>query len=180
MTIGHPIDEKEVLICAAEHVFDPLLCQLEKKSLLVIDEHGALFEAKPPIPEKQAFLTPLMLLNAWNEERKGARVVLTGTAHAKFEQEYLKNGMQQWLEFVTPLSDNIFDKLLNMNSILSRLTISNKVKKITNNVPRELVKMAKYVDQDGNPSDQDVLSQIKIFKKDWCNQLLDSTVDPCL
>ncbi|RUS23230.1 hypothetical protein BC937DRAFT_90349 [Endogone sp. FLAS-F59071] len=130
----------------AHNILEHLLNQLEKKTLLIIDEHGALFGFDPLIPKRQSLLIPLMHLDAWNEERKGTRVVLTGAAHAaKFEREYIENGMVDWLVFVTPLSSFIFDKLLNMSRILSRAVIRDKVKEITNHVPRELVSMEKYV-----------------------------------
>ncbi|CAG8675370.1 10606_t:CDS:1, partial [Paraglomus brasilianum] len=88
MTVGHPIEDNEVLICAAYVIFGYLLNQLENKTLLVIDidEHGALFEYDLPMPKKQLLnINSLMQLSAWNEERRGTCVVLTGTAHAKFE-----------------------------------------------------------------------------------------------
>jgi hypothetical protein len=85
-------------------------------------QHGALFEFDPPIPKLQPILNFLMQLNAWNEERK----VLTGTAHAKFERKYIKNGMQYWVVFVTPLSSSIFDKLLTMSPILLKPVIRSK------------------------------------------------------
>ncbi|KAF9292067.1 hypothetical protein BGZ74_000283 [Mortierella antarctica] len=55
--------------------------------------------------------------------------------------------MWHWLEYVTPLSDTVFDKLLHMDAILSRAAIKDQVKEITNRVPRELVNMAAYVRQ---------------------------------
>src|SRR5438105_1544602 len=71
MTFGYPIEDQEVVIRAASGILSRLLKQLEKKTLLVIDEHGALFEQDPPIPKIQPLLNPLMQLNAWNEEKKG-------------------------------------------------------------------------------------------------------------
>ena len=43
-------------------------------------------------------LKPLMKLTYWSEESLGTRVVLTGTAHMKFEKKYLINGMNDWVE----------------------------------------------------------------------------------
>ena len=63
-------------------------------------------------------------------------MVLTGTAHAKFERVYLKIGMTNWIIYVTPLSATIFDKLLSMNSTLSSdVTVRDKVTEITNHIP---------------------------------------------
>ncbi|KAL1923168.1 uncharacterized protein VTP21DRAFT_9544 [Calcarisporiella thermophila] len=169
MTFGHPTEEDEVVSRAAHFILGDLLNQLEKKTLLVVDEHGALFDQEPPIPKTQPLLNPLMQLTAWNEERRGTRVVLTGTAHAKFEREYLKNGMMHWLEFVTPLSDTIFDKLLDMSPILSNLEIRSQVKEITNNVPRELVNMAGFISETlsaTTATTDQVSSLLKQFKKD--------------
>jgi len=145
MTMGNSTDSKEAVTIAAGFIFGYLLKQLKRKTLLVIDEHGALFEPEPPIPKIQPLLNPLMQLNAWNEERKGTRVILTGTAHAKFEREHIKVGMREWMVFVTPLSSFIFNKLLDMSHILSRETIRDEVKEITNRVPRELVDLSFYV-----------------------------------
>lgn len=136
-------NEEKVYQTVASNIMDDLLKQLEEKTLIVIDEHGILFEPDPPIPHRQIRLNPLMHLNAWNEERKGCRVVVTGTAHAKFERVYLKDGMANWLIFVTPLSSIIFDKLLSMNTILSStVAVRDKVTEITNRVPRELMKLS--------------------------------------
>jgi hypothetical protein len=152
MTAGRMTGEKEATVDSAYSIIGNILQQKETKTLLVVDEHGALFEQDPPIPKKQALLNPLMQLAAWSEDRGGARVVLTGTAHAKFERHYVKDDMQSWLEYVTPLSDTIFDKLLDMDPILSKQTIRDQVKEITNRVPRELVNMSKYVHEALNAS----------------------------
>ncbi|KAK3807058.1 MAG: hypothetical protein J3Q66DRAFT_91820 [Benniella sp.] len=148
MTILRPIERDKILSCAANSIMRDLLQQLETKTLLVVDEHGALLAQDPPAPKKHAILNPLMQLAASRGSSKGARVVLTGTAHAKFEREYVKSDMWHWLEYVTPLSDTVFDKLLLMNTILSRATIKDQVKEITNRVPREIVNMAAHIRQE--------------------------------
>ncbi|UZO20554.1 uncharacterized protein OCT59_012977 [Rhizophagus irregularis] len=136
-------NEEKVYQTVASNIMDDLLKQLKEKTLIVIDEHKILFEPDPPIPHKQIRLNPLMHLNAWNQERKGCRVVVTGTAHAKFEQVYLKDGMTNWIIFVSPLSSVIFNKLLSMNNVLSSTKIiRDKVTEITNRVPRELMKLS--------------------------------------
>lgn len=126
MTVWHPIEPKDVFDCAANSILKDLLQQRETKTLSVIDEHGALFEQDPPVPKRHPILNPLMQLAAWREDSGGARVVLTGTAHAKFESQYVKSDMWIWLEFVTPLSDTVFDRLLHMDAILSREAIKSR------------------------------------------------------
>ncbi|UZO28768.1 uncharacterized protein OCT59_022280 [Rhizophagus irregularis] len=59
-----------------------------------------------------------MNLTYWSENSLGARVVLTGTAHAKFVKKYLINGMNDWIEFVGPLPEDIFDSLLKLHPTL--------------------------------------------------------------
>ncbi|KAF9369436.1 hypothetical protein CPC16_004504 [Podila verticillata] len=145
LLLGHQSDATDVLINAATSILDDRLQQPETKTLLVIDEHGALFEQDPPVPKKHVILNPLMQLAAWRETSRGARVVLTGTAHAKFERQYVRNDMWDWMEYVTPLSDVVFNELLNMDAVLSRPAIEDQVKEITNRVPRELVNMAAFV-----------------------------------
>ncbi|KAG0019306.1 hypothetical protein BGZ81_009775 [Podila clonocystis] len=86
--------------------------------------------------------------------------------------------MWHWLEYVTPLSDTIFDKLLCKDAMLSRAAIEGQVKEITNRVPRELVNMAAFVRQNvptaGRQSpaidpetvtDRDVLHQMRAFQE---------------
>ncbi|KAI7816778.1 hypothetical protein BC939DRAFT_497157 [Gamsiella multidivaricata] len=144
-THGHPTGST-VVIHAATSILGRLLQQRETKTLLVVDGHGALFEQDPPVPKKYMIFNPLMQLAAWRENSRGARVVMAGTAE-KFERHCIKNDMWNWLEYVTPLSDTIFDKLLDMDAILSRAAIREQVKKTTNRAPRELVSMAAFICQ---------------------------------
>ncbi|KAF9956630.1 hypothetical protein BGZ65_002554 [Modicella reniformis] len=152
MMFGDPTEHN--VIRAAHNILHTLLQQRGTKTLLVIDEHGALFQQDPPVPAKHALLNPLMQLAAWRETSTGARVVLTGTSHARFENKYVKSDMRDWLEYVGPLSDTVFDKLLDMNPILSRPEIRDQVKEITNCVPRELIKMAQSVNTECAISEQ--------------------------
>ncbi|KAG0337159.1 hypothetical protein BG004_007755, partial [Podila humilis] len=135
LLLGHTSEDHEVFVNAATAVLDSLLQQNETKTLLVVDEHGALFEQDPPVPKRHPILNPLMQLAAWRQDSKGARVVLTGTAHAKFEIQYVKNDMSSWMEFVTPLSDTVFDKLLQKEAILSKAAFEGRMKECTNHVP---------------------------------------------
>ncbi|KAF9364674.1 hypothetical protein BGX34_000775 [Mortierella sp. NVP85] len=86
--------------------------------------------------------------------------------------------MWNLLEFVTPLSDTVFDKLLQMEPILSGAAIKDQVKEITNRVPGELVNMAAQIHREvvtagqqsavidlGTVTDKDVLSQMRVFQE---------------
>ena len=96
ITFGHFINDQEVVRNAADFIISPLLQQV-KKTLLIIDEHDALFEPKISL---HPLLNPLIQLSIWNG--KGCYVVFTGTAHTNFEREYIKNGMFVWF-FLSPL-----------------------------------------------------------------------------
>ncbi|KAF9898378.1 hypothetical protein EC991_011417, partial [Linnemannia zychae] len=70
-------------------IFDPLLKSRDRKTLLLVDEHGKLFEREPYVPVMFRSLFPLMSYHWWGEDAKGSRVVFTGTAHAKYEMTIL-------------------------------------------------------------------------------------------
>jgi hypothetical protein len=136
---------------SATMILCDLLMQKSRKTLLVIDEHGALFGTNPPAPVRLPLLVPLMNLSVWGETYLGARVILTGTAHARFERVYMVNGMQDWLIFVGPMTPATFDELLSLEPTLSYLR--RDVHSITNCVPRELVRLAKYANQQNATGD---------------------------
>ncbi|KAF9176185.1 hypothetical protein BGZ50_001478, partial [Haplosporangium sp. Z 11] len=71
-------------------IFDTLLKTQERKMLLLVDEHGKLFQREPYVPVKFASLNPLSSYASWGEDAKGSRLVFTGTAHAKYEMEILE------------------------------------------------------------------------------------------
>lgn len=56
-----------------------------------------------------------MNLTYWSEDSLETRVVLTGTAYAKFEKKYLINDINDWVEFVGPLPEDVFDGLLKLH-----------------------------------------------------------------
>src|SRR5436189_4198569 len=86
-------------------------------------------------------LSLLMNLTFWGEGHKFARVVFTGTA--KFEMVHMRNNsLNNYLIFVGPLQDDVFDKLLQMITPLNNPEIKELVKKVTNGVPRELMILA--------------------------------------
>ncbi|CAI2168627.1 18817_t:CDS:2 [Funneliformis geosporum] len=134
----------EVEVAVAEAILH-LIKLADHKALLIIDEHDILFE-KDPVPLRIHLLSPLMNLNFWGESFNHARVVFTGTAHAKYEIVHMKNGQSNYLIYVGPLQKDVFDKLLQMNTLLNKPGIRKAEKKVTNCVPRELMLLAKYVD----------------------------------
>lgn len=95
----------------------------------------------------------------------GACVVLTGTAHATFEKNTLKNGMQEWVEFVGPLSDNAFDCLLRLHPVLGKPNIAPEAKRTTNFVPRELIHLDVYISKSPGVyiSNHEVDNLIRLF-----------------
>ncbi|RUP51478.1 hypothetical protein BC936DRAFT_147980 [Jimgerdemannia flammicorona] len=166
--IGNRTKGTPLVVSCAYAIFGNLLLQKSRKTLLVVDEHGVLFNSDPPAPERLPVLRPLMNLTAWREDASGARVVLTGTAHAKFERKHLVNGMNDWVEFVGPLPENTFDSLLRLHPFLGRPAIAPKVKKIVNCVPRELMYLDKHMkDSTGNYiSEATVDKKLRAFRKD--------------
>ncbi|CAG8494829.1 20670_t:CDS:2 [Gigaspora rosea] len=97
------------------------------KALLIVDEHGALFE-KDSLP---LFLRPLMNLNFWGEQCKFVCVILTGTSYARYEMGYMKYDQSEfWVIFVGPLQSDIFDILLQLHPVLKIQSIKEETKKI--------------------------------------------------
>src|SRR6266542_5641161 len=122
------------------------------KTLFVIDEHRALFNTEIPVPDHLHSLQFLKNLTFWDESMNGTCVILTGTAHARYEKVYLKNGMQDWIIFIGTLSQEIFDQLLttvlfHFNPTIHDhiLDIKKEVLRITNCVPRELIILSKSI-----------------------------------
>ncbi|CAG8668428.1 5301_t:CDS:1, partial [Paraglomus brasilianum] len=127
-------NSKPLIVFCTTTTFGDLLQQTDHKTLLVINEHGMLFNKDPPAPAWLPILDPLMTLTFWVESAAGTHVVLSGMAHAKFERMYLRNSMQSWIEFVGPLSKDVFDRLLGLHPFLGKPIIALKVK-VVNCVP---------------------------------------------
>ncbi|RHZ82057.1 hypothetical protein Glove_114g216 [Diversispora epigaea] len=135
---------QQVMVTVAERILG-LIKSTDRKALLIVDEHGILFE-KDPVPLRIHLLSPLMNLNFWGEHYKFARVIFTGTAHARFEREYMKNGQYEfWVIYVGPLQSNVFDILLQLHPVLRIQGIKEEAKKVTNCVPRELIYLVEYL-----------------------------------
>ncbi|KAI7828592.1 hypothetical protein BC939DRAFT_60993 [Gamsiella multidivaricata] len=79
-------------------IFRTLLMTRDRKTLLLVDEHGKLFEKEPYVPVKFKSLNPLLSYHWWGEDAKGSRVIFTGTAHAKYEMTILDESYRrsQW------------------------------------------------------------------------------------
>ncbi|KAG0266989.1 hypothetical protein BGZ95_002954 [Linnemannia exigua] len=142
-------------------IFDPLLkSRRDRKALLLVDEHGKLFEREPYVPVKFGSLSPLMSYHWWGEDAKGSRVVFTGTAHAKYEMTILDESYRdESVVFVGPLSGHVFSKLLDTYSRLATPAIKEEVIAITNCVPRELVRLSIFIKDLPDPITMDNLRQ---------------------
>ncbi|RUS34164.1 hypothetical protein BC938DRAFT_482179, partial [Jimgerdemannia flammicorona] len=158
-----------VVDACAGQIMGTLLKRHACKTLLVVDEHGVLFNRKSPITPRKNILDSLTNLNWWNQEN-GTRVVLTGTAHAKFEKKYLRSDMEDCVIFVGPLSQTVFDKLLWLHPELRNPDNAVKVREITNCVPRELVRLVKDHFGDGNSTSFD--QKLQDFRNDQRRRFL--------
>ncbi|KAG0373140.1 hypothetical protein BGX24_012094 [Mortierella sp. AD032] len=70
-------------------IFRMLLKSQDRKTLLLVDEHGKLFEQEPYLPRKFVSLAPLSSYALWGEIATGTHLIFTGTAHAKYEMTIL-------------------------------------------------------------------------------------------
>ncbi|KAF8946024.1 hypothetical protein BGZ46_005879, partial [Entomortierella lignicola] len=137
---------------AATYILTNLLQQERRKTLFIIDEHGALF----PEPNGTSVTYRLSLLkclnnfNSWMNS-KGARVIFMGTAHGKFKRTILRDQVA-YLIHVGPLSPLTFDKLFDATlANLDKAARANlkarkdTVIKITNRVPRDLITLVSWI-----------------------------------
>ncbi|KAG0271415.1 hypothetical protein BGZ95_000771 [Linnemannia exigua] len=76
---------------AVSAIFRELLKSQDRKTLLLVDEHGKLFEKEPYVPDKFKSLVPLSSFNWWDEHNIGTRLIFTGTAHANYEMKILED-----------------------------------------------------------------------------------------
>ncbi|KAG0047663.1 hypothetical protein BGZ90_007830 [Linnemannia elongata] len=141
-------------------IFDPLLKSRERKTLLLVDEHGKLFKKEPYVPDRFKSLVPLSSYHWWGEDAKGSRVIFTGTAHAKYEMEILDESYRPTsVVFVGPLSRNVFSNLLDTYPRLAAPAIREEVIAITNCVPRELVTLSAFLERLPYPISVDSLQK---------------------
>ncbi|RHZ77025.1 hypothetical protein Glove_186g164 [Diversispora epigaea] len=128
----------------ADYLSDKVETQLKLRKIGV--ESSALFEKDPPVFKRLPVLSPLMNLNYWGEHYKFSRVIFTGIAHAKYEGELIKKGYKQkCMIFVGPIQSDIFDELLQLHSVLKKPNIKKEVKKVTNCVTRELLRLVEFI-----------------------------------
>ncbi|KAF9127204.1 hypothetical protein BG015_004577 [Linnemannia schmuckeri] len=150
----------DILTDAASLIFQDLLMSRDRKTLLLVDEHGKLFEKEPYVPDKFKSLVPLKSYHWWGEDAKGSRVVFTGTAHAKYEMSILDESYRpRSVVFVGPLSRHVFSKLLDTYRRLAAPAIRDEVTAITNCVPRELVYLSAAVEDLPEPISLDDLHE---------------------
>ncbi|KAI7829763.1 hypothetical protein BC939DRAFT_523399 [Gamsiella multidivaricata] len=141
-------------------IFRDLLMSWDRKTLLLVDEHGKLFEKEPYVPVKLKSLNHLLPYRWWGEDAKGSRVIFTGTAHAKYEMTILDESYRRAsVVFVGPLSKNVFSNLLDTYPRLRAPAIRRKVTEITNCVPRELVYLSANVKDLPDPISVDDLQK---------------------
>lgn len=145
---------KNIEIFIAENILE-FLKMSDSKTLFIVDEHGALFENVPSTPERLPVLNAFMSLNYWGESYKNARVIFTGTAHAKYEKKHVSNGTKQKsVIYVGPLQEDVFDLLLDMHEVMKEQDIKVEVKKVTNCVPREALHLIEFIKTKGNSFQQ--------------------------
>ncbi|KAG0195906.1 hypothetical protein BGX28_000397, partial [Mortierella sp. GBA30] len=141
-------------------IFGTLLMTRDRKTLLLVDEHGKLFEREPHVPDKFRSLAPLSSYHWWGEDAKGSRVIFTGTAHAKYEMTIMDESYRvRSVVFVGPLSRHVFSQLLDTYPRLAAAAIRDEVIKITNCVPRELVYLSANVESLPDPISMDHLQK---------------------
>ncbi|KAH7045772.1 hypothetical protein BKA57DRAFT_467650 [Linnemannia elongata] len=145
---------------AVSVIFGTLLKSWDRKTLLLVDEHGKLFVQEPYVPVKFKSLNPLLSYHWWGEEPKGSRVVFTGTAHAKYEMTILDESYRpRSVVFVGPLSGHVFSNLLDTYPRLAAPAIRDEVIAITNCVPRELVTLSAFLERLPYPFSVDSLQE---------------------
>ncbi|KAG0351443.1 hypothetical protein BG005_009051 [Podila minutissima] len=160
MLVNDSDDTGDISTRALSVIFGTLLKTSERKTLLLVDEHGKLFENDPHVPQKFRSLVPLSSYHWWGEDAKGSRVIFTGAAHGKFEMTILEPSYRsKSLVFVGPLSTTVFSSLLDTYPHLVQSDIKAEVTQITNCVPRELVNLAESVKDVSGPVSKDHLEQ---------------------
>ncbi|KAF9399956.1 hypothetical protein BGX21_005276 [Mortierella sp. AD011] len=135
-----------------------LLQQVERKTLLIVDEHEKLFRKEPYVLDKFESLNLLSDLNHWLDNYKGSRVIFTRTAHAKYEMKILEDSLRMnSVYYVGPLSETVFSKLLTKYPRLNQADIVDKVTNLTNRVPRELVRLNDAIENKEGPIINEIL-----------------------
>ncbi|KAF9172792.1 hypothetical protein BGX20_004843 [Mortierella sp. AD010] len=132
--------------------------QVERKTLLIVDEHEKLFRKEPYVLDKFESLNLLSDLNHWLDNYKGSRVIFTRTAHAKYEMKILEDSLRMnSVYYVGPLSETVFSKLLTKYPRLNQADIVDKVTNLTNRVPRELVRLNDAIENKEGPIINEIL-----------------------
>ncbi|KAF9119438.1 hypothetical protein BG015_006355, partial [Linnemannia schmuckeri] len=121
---------------ATSIIFRTILMSRDRKTLLLVNEHGKLFEKEPYVPDNFRSLVPLKPYHWWGGDAKGSRMIFAGTAHTKYEMNILDESYRpRSVDFVGPLSRHVFSKLLDTYPRLVAPVIREEVTATTNRVP---------------------------------------------
>ncbi|KAF9340927.1 hypothetical protein BGX26_008828, partial [Mortierella sp. AD094] len=165
--------QRDIWSTAITPVFN-ILMQKERKTLTVVDEHGKLFRSAKPVPDNFKSLKPLMDLASWTNGNLGSRLILTGTAHAKYELKVMEPSFRcdsMTVVFVGPLSELVFMKLLESVPNLS-FADYKVIENITNRVPRELMYLSTHIEKNPNLSSEDTEVAFRRFEDDRTTDFL--------
>ncbi|GBC08180.1 hypothetical protein RclHR1_07950007 [Rhizophagus clarus] len=139
-----------VTVTCVSNIFTNMLQQEKRKTLLVVDEHGVLFDIDPPTPDRLPNLVPLKRLTFWEGKKQG-----------------------HYIEYIGPLTEDVFEKLLESHSFLKRVNVAQKVKKITNCVPRELIYFNGHIkSSDTYISDSNIDESLESFRENRRDEFL--------
>ncbi|KAF9420714.1 hypothetical protein BGZ76_004057 [Entomortierella beljakovae] len=134
-----------------ESIFIEFLMQKshERRTLTAVNEHGKLFRSNTPLTRKFLALKYVDDLASWSNDSVGSCLVLTGTAHAKYELTYMERSYRDdsvTVVFVGPLSEEVFPKLVEDVMNLSPAAIGDLIL-ATNRVPRELMLLSSFIEK---------------------------------
>jgi hypothetical protein len=140
------IDDLEHPAASWDHLslvlYDP-----KQPTVVIIDEHSAVvpeyekFRSNVPSHASHSWLSSFILLNTW-ESAFNTVVLFSGSSHGAFELQYMKNGMQEYKRFVTPMRQQEAEAVLQLEAARLRYPcpprLVSQVLVVTNCVPREL------------------------------------------
>ncbi|KAF9089031.1 hypothetical protein BGX27_002573, partial [Mortierella sp. AM989] len=101
-------------------ILGKILMQWERKTLLVIAEHGKLFKKKLYVPDKFKSLNPLADFHAWPENRTGAHVIFTG-GHLELLATYPDLNQPECREAVLTMTNCVPRELVQLSNFLGQL-----------------------------------------------------------
>ncbi|KAF9367109.1 hypothetical protein BGX21_007812, partial [Mortierella sp. AD011] len=110
-----------------------------------------------------------MNLASWTDSNLGSRLILTGTAHAKYELKVMEPSYRcdyTTVVFVGPLLENDFLELLKKVTNLDPADVK-EIAKVTNRVPRELMRLDIFVQENSELPFEKALSKFEVDRKDF-------------